>query len=86
MTFLTIFRQFFLIFSRTVLKEQERYKYMAAGYPPGSRGCDPLFQPAPHIHTRSKKTLSSDRAGLREATEGVVGAVECLMTGEFGSP
>ena len=25
-------------------------KYLAAGCPPGSRGYDPLFQPAPHMH------------------------------------
>ena len=61
-------------------------KYLPAGCLPGSRGCDPLFQPAPHMHARLKNSLSSDRAGLGEATEGVVGAVECLTNGAFGSP
>ena len=61
-------------------------KYLAAGCPPESRGCDPLFQPAPYMHARPRNSLSRDRAGLREATEGVVGPVECLITGAFVSP
>ena len=65
---------------------ESREIHLAAGCPPGSRGCDSLFQPPPHMYVRPKNSLSSDRAGLREATEGVVGAVECLTTGAFGSP
>ena len=60
--------------------------HLAAECPPGSRGCDPLFQPAPHMHDRGKNSSSSDRAGLKEATDGVVQAVECVRTGASASP
>ena len=59
--------------------------HLAAGCPPGSRGRDPLFQLSPHMHARTKKSLSSDRFVLLEATEGVMDAVECLTAGAFGS-
>ena len=50
--------------------------HLAAGCPPGSRGCDSLFQLSPHMHARGKNSSSSDRAGPEEATEGVREAVE----------
>ena len=59
--------------------------HLAAGFPPGSRGCDSLFKPPPHKQARGKNSSSSDRAGLREATEGVVEAVECIRTGTSSS-
>ena len=60
--------------------------HLAAGCPPGSRGFDSLFQPPSYMHDRGKNSLSSDRAGLMEATEGVVEAVECIKTGASSSP
>ena len=60
--------------------------HLVAGCPTGSRGCDALFQLPPHMHDRGKNSLSSDRAGLKEATEGVVEAVECVRTGASSSP
>ena len=38
------------------------------------------------MHARGKNSLSSDRAGLRDATECVVEAVECVRTGASASP
>ena len=49
--------------------------HLAAGCPPGSRGCDPLFQLSPHMHARGKNSLSSDKVGPGEATAGVREAV-----------
>ena len=73
-------------FNNKKKKFEVKDKNLVAGGPSGSRGCDPLFQSPPHMHARPINSSSSDRAGLREATEGVVGAVECLMTGAFVSP
>ena len=73
------------IFTTKKCSVESREIYLAAGCPPGSRGCDSLFQPPPHMHDRGKNSLSSDRAGLREATEGVVEAVECIRTGASSS-
>ena len=60
--------------------------HLAAECPPGSRGCDPFFQLSPHMHARGKNSSSSDRAGPREATEAMMGAVEGLTTGAYTSP
>ena len=60
--------------------------HLAAGCPPGSRGCDPLFQLSPHMHARGKNSSSSDRVGPGEATEGVREAVECPVARAFPSP
>jgi hypothetical protein len=38
------------------------------------------------MHARGKISSSRDRAGLKEATEGVVIAVECVRTGASASP
>ena len=59
--------------------------HLAAGCPPGSRGCDPLPQLSPCMHARGKNSLSSDRVGPREATESVREDVECPMAGAFPS-
>ena len=74
------------IFTTKKCRVQSREIHLAAGYPPGTRGCDSLFQPPPHMHDRVKNSLSSDRAGLREAAEGVVKAAEYIRTGAFSSP
>ena len=59
--------------------------HLAAGCLPGSRGCDPLFQPPPpHMHASGKN--SSNRVGPGEATESVREAVECPVAGAFSSP
>ena len=60
--------------------------HLAAGCPPGSRDCVPLFQMSPHMYARWKNSLSSDRVGPGEATEGVMKAVECPVAGAFRSP
>ena len=60
--------------------------HLAAGCPPGSRGCDSLFQLSPHMHARGKNSSSSDRAGPEEATEGVREAVEWPVTGAYSPP
>ena len=60
--------------------------HLAAECPPGSRGCDSLFKPPPHMHDKGKNSSSSERAGFREATEGVVKAVEYIRTGASSSP
>ena len=60
--------------------------HLAAGCPPGSRGCDPLFQLSPHMHARVKNSLSSDRVGPGKATAAVREAVECPWAGAFPSP
>ena len=39
-----------------------------------------------HMHDRGKNSLSSDRVGLREATQSVVEAVERIRTGASSSP
>ena len=38
------------------------------------------------MHARGKNSLSSDRVGPGEATEGVSEAVECPVAGAFPSP
>ena len=63
-----------------------RQIHLAAACPRGSWGCDPLFQSAPLMHDRGKNSLSSNRAGLREANEGVMVAVECVRSGASSSP
>ena len=60
--------------------------HLAAGCPPGSRGCDPLFQLSPDMHASGKNSLSSNRVGLGEAAEDVREAVECPVAGAFPSP
>ena len=60
--------------------------HLAAGCPPGSRGCDPFFQLSPHMHARGKNSSSSDRVGPRKATEGVRDAMEYHVAGAFLSP
>ena len=55
---------------------ESREIHWQAGCPPGS---------PPHKQARGKNSSSSDRAGLREATEGVVKAVECIRTGTSSS-
>ena len=60
--------------------------HLAAECPPGSRCCDPLFQLPPHLHDRGNTSPSSNRAGLREGTEGVMQAVVCVRTGASSSP
>ena len=60
--------------------------HLEAACPPASRVCDSLFQLSPHMHARGKNSLSSDRVGCGEATEGVREAVECPVAGAFPSP
>ena len=59
--------------------------HLAAACPPGSRVRDSLFQLSPHMHARGKNSLSSDRVGRGETTEGVREAVECPVAGAFTS-
>ena len=61
--------------------------HLAAGCPPESRGCDSLFHLpyCAYMHNRGKNSLSSDRASLREATEGVMESVEFIRTGASSS-
>ena len=60
--------------------------HLAAGCPPRSRGCDPLFQLSPHKHAKGKNFLSSDRVGPGKATEGMREAVECPVARAFPPP
>ena len=60
--------------------------HLAAACPPGSRGCDPLFQLSPQMHARGKNSSSNDRVCSGEANEGVRDAVECPVAGAFPSP
>ena len=59
---------------------------MAAACPPGSRGCDSLFQLSPHMHARPKNSSYGNRGGPREAIEAKRGVVESQTDGAFAAP
>ena len=60
--------------------------HLAAGCPPGSRGCDSLFQLSPLMHARPKNSSYGNRGGPREAIDGGREAVESHTDGAFGPP
>ena len=59
---------------------------MVAACPPGSRGCDPLFQLSPHKHTRPKNSSHRNRGGPREAIETEREVAKSQTDGAFAAP